>query len=67
MASLIRSVGGESAYFQTDLLNFDAFLEIFILSGIACGVIPDFAHRRTDWGWLSTQGVAVQFKWPMNQ
>ena len=60
--------GGKSAYFQTDLLDFDAFLTIFfILSGIPCGVIPDFTHRRTDWGWLSTHGVAVHFKWPMNQ
>ena len=59
--------GGESAYFQTDLLDFDAFLTILILSGIPCGVIPDFTHRRTDWGWLSTHGVAVHFKWPMNQ
>ena len=45
--------GGERAYFQT---HFDAFLIIFFtLSGIPCGVIPDFIHRRTDWGWLSTQ------------
>ena len=59
--------GGEGAYFQTDLLDFDAFLTIFILSGIPCGVIPDFTHRRTDWRWLSTHGVPVHFKWPINQ
>ena len=59
--------GGESAYFQTDLLDFDAFLTILILSGIPCGVIPDFTHRWTDWGWLSTHGVAVHLQCPMNQ
>ena len=43
------------------------FWQFLILSGIPCRVIPDFTHRRTDWGWLSTHGVAVHFKWPMNQ
>ena len=59
--------GGESAYYQTDLLDFDAFLTIFHFVRDSLRDIPDFTHRRTDWGWLSTHGVAVHFKWPMNK
>ena len=54
-------------YVHTNLPNFDAFLIILILSGIPCGVIPDFIHHWTEWGWVLTHGVAVHFKCPINE
>ena len=52
--------GGESAYFQTDLLDFDAFLIIFhfVRDFLRCYTwfhpSPDRLGLAVDWGWLYT-------------